>query len=147
MQIEFKFYGKPFCKQSARFRAMKFGEKTIVKAYQPQEIVAEESSIREQIFRQLPDGFKMFQKSVVIDEVKFVFSAPQALMKQKNKELIEKELLPKVSKPDLTDNLMKGLIDAMQHLVFRDDAIIHKVSNLEKVYGMTPYTYIKMTGE
>jgi len=47
----------------------------------------------------------------------------------------------KTTKPDLVDNLMKGLFDAMKGVVFIDDALVCKTET-EKIYGLVPCTII-----
>ena len=42
----------------------------------------------------------------------------------------------------LTDNLMKGLMDALSGIVFKDDARIAKVFGTEKIFGEVPRTEI-----
>ena len=46
----------------------------------------------------------------------------------------------KNTKPDLTDNLNKGLFDALQDIVYTNDSRIVKITDTSKIYGIHPRT-------
>ena len=125
--MRFIILGIPKPKQSFRYAvAGKF-----VRKYQPEEIKQEAGNIRSQIINQLPKDFQPFSRGVRISRCWFVFPSLKSWSKKK---LAAAELLGglfKTTAPDLTDNLMKGLIDAMQGVVFINDSQILRTSNKE----------------
>lgn len=138
--IEFKILGIPSPKQSARFYAKNFGGKTVIKSYQKKEVVEKERNIAFEVRSQLPDGFIPYDCPLSI-EVLFVFP-PLSSMNKSTKAAIENgEIIYKPTKPDLQDNLMKGLSDAMNGVVFVDDSRICKVES-QKIYGLIPRTEV-----
>lgn len=138
--IEFKILGIPSPKQSARFYAKNFGGKTMIKSYQKKEVVEKERNIAFEVRSQLPEGFIPYDCPLSI-EVLFVFP-PLSSMNKATKSAIENgEIIYKPTKPDLQDNLMKGLSDAMNGVVFVDDSRICKVES-QKIYGLIPRTEV-----
>ena len=138
--IEFKILGIPAPKQSARFYGKNIGGKIMIKSYQKTEVVQKEMSIASEVRSQLPEGFIPFDCPVSM-EVLFVFP-PLSSMKKATKSAIENgEIIYKPTKPDLQDNLMKGLCDAMNGVVFIDDSRICKVES-QKIYGTIPRTEV-----
>lgn len=138
--ITFKILGVPLAKQSFRFT--RTGHK-----YQPAKVTNNEQSVRLQVINQLPKPFKPFSRSVEVLSLTFIFPALKSFKKADRLKIEGGKLLPKTTKPDATDNLMKGLFDAMNGIVFVDDALIWKMNNISKVYGQTPCILIEMTGE
>lgn len=136
MKLFFKVLGIPKSKQSARFRAVKSGNKTFVHSYQKKEVVQAERNLSWDIKSQLPEGFKPFDVPLFM-EVLFVFPPPKVWSKKKMQELKDGATFYKETKPDLTDNLMKQTCDAMNGIVYVDDARICKVSSA-KIYGEVP---------
>jgi len=140
--ITFKFaiLGIPFAKQSFRFT--RTGHK-----YQPAEVKQNEYNVRLQVINQLPKPFTPFSKAVEILSITYAFPAPKSLKKADRLQIEAGGYVPKTTKPDLTDNLNKGLIDALKGVVFADDSIIWRMNNVCKVYGKTPGIIIKLVGE
>ena len=138
--VEFKILGIPTPKQSARFYAKNFGGKTMIKSFQKKEVVEKERNIAFDVRSQLPEGFIPYDCPLSI-EVLFVFP-PLSSMNKATKLAIENgEIIYKPTKPDLQDNLMKGLSDAMNGIVFIDDSRICKVKS-QKIYGLIPRTEV-----
>lgn len=82
---------------------------------------------------QLPKGFEIWKnKPLVIESLKYTFPYKKSEKKSVVKQGLE---VPKMTKPDLTDNLNKALLDALEGLVFDNDSRIYKIQNSEKVYG------------
>ena len=135
-----KILGIPLAKQSLRFRTfVPKGKKfPIVQKYQPKKVTDEEKNIRAQIIAQLPNDFKPFTKGVVIKRITFIFPLPTSSRKSM-RDSLESGVCPyKITRPDLTDNLMKGVMDAMTGIVFLDDAQVVMINNSSKVYGKVP---------
>lgn len=140
--MKFTILGTPKPKQSARFRAVKMGNKTFIKSYQKEEVEQNERNIAFDVKSQLPAGFVPFNKAIRTT-VLFVFPPLSSFSKKKLQEVEEGKIIYKDTKPDLTDNLMKGLFDAMQGIVFTDDSRICQVSS-QKIYGLVPRIEIEI---
>lgn len=129
--------GTPATKQSARFRVAKSAMgKSFVMSYQSKQVKETERNIAYDVKQQLPEGFIPYEGALSV-KVLFVFPPLKTFNKAKMKVLEEGGVIYKPQKPDLTDNLMKGLFDAMSGIVFRDDAQICKVES-EKRFGLQP---------
>lgn len=137
LYLEFK--GVPFSKQSFRFRSFitKSG-KVAIQKYQQKKVVEGENTLKAQIIQQLPKGFVPFSKAVVVRRLRFIFPLPLSAPKKDKTLLGGSSNIYKITKPDLTDNLMKGLFDAMSGIVFTDDARIVMICDARKIYGFTP---------
>ena len=133
--MTFEILGIPKPKQSFRFT--KQGRR-----YQTKEVKEREQSIQWQVITQLPDDFVPFDCPLKM-EAEFIFPIPSGFSKKKRQQLEEGEVFYKITKPDLTDNLMKGVCDAMEGVVFINDSRIAKIQSVKK-YGMFPKTIIKI---
>lgn len=143
MKLKIVIKGTPKSKQSFRFGYNKhIGH--VVK-YQPKKVKDEETNIKAQIANSLPAGFKMFTNAVRINYIAFVFPPLDTFPKWKM-EILDAGIIEifKTTQPDLTDNLQKGLIDAMKGLVFSNDSIICSCGNVKKIYGREPRTEIEL---
>lgn len=130
--------GTPVAKQSARFRAVtsKKTGKTFVSSYQKKEVVENEKSIALDVKSQLPLDFIPFDQPMGV-KILYVFPVLSSFSK-KQKEFIEiGGIVYKDTKPDLTDNLNKGLFDACEGILYVNDSRICKVEST-KIYGTTP---------
>lgn len=67
---------------------------------------------------------------------------PASWSKKKQREALEGAIFP-TSKPDV-DNVIKGIFDAMNDIVFRDDKQACDVS-VQKRYAETPRAFVKVT--
>ena len=87
-----------------------------------------------------------FSEALSVEAV-FVFPMLKGVSKSKIQAIEQGEIFYKTTKPDLTDNLMKGTMDALNGIVFTDDSIIAKVDSI-KIYGVVPkiHTNGKLTG-
>lgn len=139
-KVKLDILGIPFAKQSFRFT--RSGIK-----YQPKEIVNAEYNVRAQAISQLPSGFKIFSQEVQIISIQFRFPPLKSFTKKQKSDVENGIIIPKLTKPDLTDNLMKGVIDALKGVVFTDDSIIWKVGEISKIYAQTPGVFIHLQGE
>ena len=129
--------GKPFAKQSFRFT--KSGHK-----YQKKEVVEKEKSIQWQIISQLPKDFQPYTKGVKITRLLYVFPPLKSFPQKTIKAIENGNLVYKTTKPDLTDNLNKGLFDAMQGIVFNNDSQVCEIKNMIKCYGLKPRIEIEL---
>ena len=127
--------GKPFPKQSARHTKKGF-------VYQTKEVKQAEDNVRWQIINQLPKNFIPFTKGVKVLRLLYVFPPLKSFTKKKMKALEKGHLLYKTTKPDLTDNLNKGLFDAMEGIIFNNDSQVCEINHAIKCYGLKPRTEI-----
>lgn len=131
MEIKLVFPGEPRAVQSFRFTQR--GRK-----YQPKENVEWKGYIRMVATQTLPSGWTPVDCPVRIKKALFVF-APVKSLKAAQRRIIEAGgFVSKTTKPDLTDNLFKGVIDALTGILYRDDALICGLDGVEKVYGRIP---------
>jgi len=136
--IKLKILGTPQSKQSARFRISGKGKKQFVQSYQKKSVKDNERNIAFDVKSQLAPGFVPYNNAIGV-KVLFVFPPLKSWSKKKLAILESGEKIYKDTKPDLTDNLMKGLFDAMNGIVFTDDARVCKVES-EKIFGFVPRT-------
>lgn len=134
--MKFIIKGIPQPKQSARFKSMKMGTKTIIKSYQKESVIQNERNIAFDVKSQLPVGFIPYNTALGLKAL-FVFPPLASWSKKKMTQLVSGEIIHKETKPDLPDNLHKGLCDALSGIVYTDDARICKVES-EKIYGLVP---------
>lgn len=135
-KIKLKILGIPQPKQSARFKAQKFGKKTFMKSYQPDKVIENERNLAFDAKSQIPEGFTPFGEAIKVKAL-FVFPPLKGFSKAKLNALSAGSTIYKTTKPDLTDNLMKGTMDALNGIVFTDDAVIAEVES-KKIYGFIP---------
>lgn len=144
--VELFFPGEPGSKQSTRFAVIN-GRPV---AYQSNKIKQAEASIRMDALYQLqqqkvnPMPFKKWAK---VKKCIFVFSPLKSHKKGDWQKIEEGQFLRKTTKPDLTDNLKKGLFDALQGILYANDSIICEEENTGKFYGKKPGVYLLMEGE
>tara|TARA_Y100000590_G_scaffold421731_1_gene525737 strand:+ start:497 stop:940 length:444 start_codon:yes stop_codon:yes gene_type:complete len=137
--------GQPISKQSVKQGRSWKGKKVF---YQPAKYKLIELKYKYQIKAQLPPGFQMFTKKVYIEKLQFVFQPLAKHLKiKKNLALFAQGgTIEKTTRPDLSDNLKKLLLDSMQGLVFKDDCLICKENNISKVYGQKGCIIIHLKG-
>jgi Holliday junction resolvase RusA-like endonuclease len=141
--LKLVFKGDPKAVQSFRFT--RTGRK-----YQPKEVIKWKEGIINQAKMQLPETWKLLEGPLEFSAT-YVFNATQAIRTNKRKMNILKSggKIYKITKPDLTDNLPKGLVDALSGVVWVQDQQIAATGWSEKIYGLSPLTivYIKRINE
>ncbi|MCQ4139202.1 RusA family crossover junction endodeoxyribonuclease [Chryseobacterium sp. EO14] len=137
MKLMLKILGIPQPKQSARF-AIRKGKsgRNFLQKYQGKEVVQNERNIAYDVKSQLPAEFIPYSGALKVKAL-FVFPPLKGFAKAKINAIASGSTIYKTTKPDLTDNLMKGTMDALNGIVFTDDSVIAKVES-EKIYGMVP---------
>ena len=141
MIIKMSFLGEPKAVQS--MRVAQIGG--FIRKYQPKQNIEWKNYIRIKAQQQLPEGFRILDAEARIS-VLFVFPAGKSWSKRNLEKLANGERFGKTTKPDLVDNLCKGLCDALTGTVWRDDAIITRVTS-EKVFGAHPGIRLEVEGE
>lgn len=141
--IEIYIPGIPKSKQSARFRAITTKDgRSYIASYQKSEIIREEDNLRAFMYKSLPEGYSPNVYAVQLNKFLCIFPPNRGLSK-KLLEFIDKGgLIPKVTKPDLTDNLVKIVNDAANGVIFNDDAQIFETRLMGKYYGKNPGVYL-----
>lgn len=130
MELNLVIYGEPIAKQS--FRRSNNGH-----CHQTTKIIKKEKDIAIQAKKQLPKGFVPTKKPVEIKRVWFIFEPLKTLSKDQLLCVAKNILFPKNTKPDI-DNLEKLLYDALQGIVYENDSLIYKKSNIIRLYGKNP---------
>lgn len=135
--------GKPQCKQSARFRGIKKGDgKTQIVSYQPAEIKDMETIIKMQVISQLPKTFRIISTPCEVN-VTYMYALPQQVNKKIRDAVNIGKRVFKHTKPDVSDNLNKGLLDAMEGIVMINDSLVVQI-HAQKVYGLTNQTLVEI---
>lgn len=103
------------------------------RAYQPKDVILWKRHIYIEACAKRGKDFKMLENAIEI-EVDFVFTPPKAMAKKVFKQIADGVVVYKTTKPDLTDNLMKGFIDALSGVIWERDQQIAIVKS-RKIYG------------
>jgi Holliday junction resolvase RusA-like endonuclease len=139
--LRFEILGIPKPKQSARFRIAKGKSgNQFIASYQKKEVKENEANIGFTVIEQLPQGFIPFDCPVSVC-IEYVFPMPASFSNKKVEEVKGGKVIYKETKPDLTDNLNKGLIDALAGIVYVNDSRICSLYAV-KFYGLVPRTVI-----
>jgi len=133
MDLCIKILGKPKSKQSFRFTMSG-------RRYQPKSIKDEEIRIASEVRTQLPGDFIPFDEPLFA-WVEYTFEVPKSFPKKIVSKLKD-HILFKTTKPDVTDNLNKGLFDAMNKIVYRDDSVVSAIFAI-KMHGIEASTTVK----
>lgn len=114
--------------------------------YTPAPVKAYCETVTAQILNQLPEDFQMFVNPIEVS-IKHIYTytndAKKLIKKQSANADGTNPLLVKATRPDVTDNLNKGLIDAMQGLIFLDDALIWNFHAV-KMFGEAPMSIVEI---
>lgn len=135
--MKFTILGEPMASQSFKYTFT--GKK-----YKPKKTKDYENNIRGQIINNLPTGFEPIRGAVEIKNIVYVFPILKNFPKWKINLIKSGVEVYKTTKPDLTDNLQKALIDAMKEILFTDDSIICKIGGMKKIYGFKPRIEIEI---
>ena len=139
--------GQPLAKQSVRKGRNIHTGKDIY--YQPKKTKKRMQDYKYQINSQLPKDFEMYTEKVYIEKMEFMFEplAAHKKVKYKMNHIKAGGTFEKTTKPDLSDNLKKLVLDSMSDLVFKDDALICRENNVTKCYGSEGKITIVLSGE
>ena len=140
MKLSLSIIGEPKPKQSARF----YNADPFIKSYQSAKVKENESNIRMQVLDQLPADFTLTSKPIRVTKLHYVFAPIKSLKKSDLKAMAAGELIYKATKPDLTDNLNKGLFDALQGIIYANDSQIISLDDVKKIYGQRPRIDIEL---
>ncbi len=124
MTLEFKFNIRPVPHQS--FRVGRNGIK-----YKPKKIKDYQEYVRRLVLDQLPNDFEIISAGtpIEVEYIHYCYAYPKSMAKK-----YKVGNVPKVTKPDLHDNLNKALFDTLEGIVFEQDQNIHIVKDMRKYY-------------
>lgn len=137
-ELLLNFSGEPKAIQSVRFA--KRGEH--FSKYQPKQNVEWKNFIKITAISQLPADWAILDAPIGI-AVEFRFTPPKRMRKRDLMAIRDGNVIYKTTKPDLTDNLCKGLIDALTGVVWCDDSRICRVYSVKR-YATTPGVQMKI---
>jgi len=83
---------------------------------------------------QLPNGFSLLTGPLWVVCCTFHFKPITSFRKSDHARLEYRGFLYKTTGADVTDNLQKGLWDAMEGVIFENDKQICRVSDIERLY-------------
>lgn len=146
-ELRLYFPFEPKAIQSARFA--KVGK--FMKSYQPKEVTSYKGMIAYSFLQQVGGGFAPTENPVVVTRLWFVFPLNKTTKKKDIATVESWEInegygvdyeppkpLYKTTRPDLADNLSKGMMDALSGLLWKDDSQIVEMSGVMKCYGLKP---------
>ena len=128
--IRFVIASAPKPIQSVRFSA----RAGYVQTFQPAANKAWKREIKLAVAQQLPPGWKPFADTPLWVRTIYVFSPLKSFRKADQKLIAEDGVILKHTKPDVNDNLNKGLYDALTGVVWDDDSRVAFAEPL-KIYG------------
>lgn len=106
--------------------------------YQPSKIKDFKNRVAVVAKKLLPTDFKMFSRDVpLIMRIEHNFQYRKA-----EKKSLLGWMLPKLSKPDVTDNLQKALVDALTGIIFERDQQIFDC-HAKKFWNYKDYIYVE----
>lgn len=138
-ELKFIFRTEPRAIQSVRF--CRIGEH--VRTYQSKNNTDWKNFIRLSASEQLPEKWQSLDGPLAL-EVLFVFTPLRSFPKKTLQAIAAGNRVYKSTKPDLCDNLLKGLCDALTGICWRDDSQICKVNSC-KYFGLDPMIRLKVS--
>jgi Holliday junction resolvase RusA-like endonuclease len=140
--ISIQIPGTPVPQARSRHRVVKLKSgATFVGQYDPAKSRTWKATVADFAFRAMTCA--PFEGPLVVECV-FVFPPPGSFSKRDLARIAAGEELPKATKPDL-DNLLKGCLDGMAGIVFRQDGQVWSYGNSRKVYGLKAEVRITVT--
>lgn len=125
MILSFELNLRPLAHQSVRI-----GRGGI--KYKPKKVLDYQKYVRTLIENQLPKNFNIIPAGcpIKVNYIEYIYAYPKSMAKKRR---ILKA--PKVTKPDLQDNLNKAFFDALEGLIYEQDQNIVEINNMAKYYG------------
>jgi Holliday junction resolvase RusA-like endonuclease len=135
--------GTPIPQARARHRVMKLRSgQTFVGQYDPAESRIWKATVAE--FSAKATAGQPPIKGAIVLEAVFVFLPPGSFPKRKLAQLAAGVEIPKITRPDLK-NLIAGIEDGANGILWRDDGQIAGYANSRKVFGLRAETRITVT--
>jgi len=133
--ITLHFDTEPKAVQSVKARVIHKGNKHIPIMYQPAS-VKEYKKLIANIAKKQYKGEPINRNIPLSISIEYVFKHPTNWSKKKIERLKWGEVVYKVTKPDVTDNLQKGFVDALAGIVWEADQQICEMDKVRKVWGL-----------
>ena len=130
--VEFRLNIQPKAIQSVRF-ASRGG---YVQTFQPKANKEWKFLVKSETYKQLPPGWKPLEGPLWV-EIVYVFPPLKSFRKSDREWIEHGGLIFKETKPDVNDNLNKGLFDAFTGVLWGDDAQV-AWSASQKAFGKVP---------
>lgn len=140
--------GEVVPKQSVRAKTIAYFNKetnkcdAFLKWYQKKEITDYENKVKVLAQEQIGITFTPITGAIEL-EVSIIYGIPKGMTKTDSQFIAQGGKIYKTTLPDLTDNLLKGICDALQEIVYHNDGQICKVTS-EKIYGFTEQAIITL---
>lgn len=142
--------GEVVPKQSARFRAISYWNKdknkcdAFLQSYLKKEVTNYEELVKICAMEQIPaEEKKELMTGALEAEVLIVTGIPKSMTKRDQEFIRQGSIIYKFTLPDITDNLVKGIFDALQDIVYKNDGQIAKHS-ATKIYGFEPRAVVRI---
>ena len=131
--LEFKLNLRPQAHQS--FKIGRGGIK-----YKPKKIVDYQNYLRTLVGEQLPNNFVIIPAGtpIIVEYIEYSYAYLKSTPKKRRLPN-----MPKVTKPDLQDNLIKAFFDALDGLLYEQDQNIVEIKNMSKFYSDSDYIKVK----
>lgn len=115
------------------------------KAFQPKKNVSYKGQIKYLAQKHMEDNdIKIINGPIRVCKLEYRFAPLKNFPKKKLKAIKEGEIIYKDTRPDLMDNLNKGLFDALSNVVYKDDSQIVESLLIRKYYSNTPGIYLEL---
>lgn len=142
-KIHLNFDIEPRAKQSARFRAHqrtavengKLITRPAIASFKEKSVKSYEQAIALMAKAQMKNTPLM--SGAIHATVLYYFRHPKKIPRSMHQKMFAGERVYKITKPDLTDNLQKGLFDSLEGIAFTNDSQVAKMT-VEKLYSHTP---------
>ena len=128
--VRFVIHAEPKPIQSVRFSA----RAGYVQTFQPAANKEWKRTIKLAVSEQLPPGWRPFKDTPLWVRTVYVFPALASFRKAEKETIENGGLILKHTKPDVNDNLNKGLYDAMTGVVWDDDSRVAYAESF-KIFG------------
>lgn len=131
---------EPKAIQSVRF-AMRGG---FIRKYQPGKNIKYKQDLKIDTLTQLPDDFEPLTGPLKF-QVIYIYAPLSSTTKTKLKFLKEGGVIMRDKKPDLQDNLSKGLCDALTGILWKDDSQITWCEGFKVISDKGPGIFVRVT--
>ena len=100
--------------------------------YKPKKVTDYQKYVRDLVGKQLPSDFNIIPSGtpIVVNYIEYSYAYPKSLAKKRRLPKV-----PKVTKPDLQDNLNKAFFDSLEGFIYEQDQNIVEIKNMVKYFG------------
>ena len=125
MELKLIYHIRPVAHQSVRMSRKGY-------TYTPKNVVKYKKEIIHQTKSQLPEDFEIIKHStpITVEYLHYIYKYPTKWKKKQKQEFTYR-----IASPDLLDNVNKAFMDALEGIVFENDASVCYVKELKKYYA------------